>query len=428
MPSSRIHRWTMSCCALLIVTCTFSLGSTNSAVGAGTTKQTTKQTTKPATPVKSVTSTTKAVAVRKAREVVQPGSGLKGWSRRGVTDWPASDSAVVAVPIKNTILVRKTPDLSTPGLLLTARESTYGDLGLLVVGESTGWWKVLLPVRPNETIGWVQSGTVNLRVVHERITVDLATNRITLYIDGKVARSEDAATGTSGTPTPDGLYFVKSVIPQPNPDGGRGPYVLVLSAFSEVLNSFDGGQGAIGIHGTSAPGKIGQNVSHGCVRVTNETVTLFAELINPGVPVEIYQRSSDAPKARWTTPEAVRNGKQSSAPVAVVSGSAGSAGSPQDSTPGAAPNDSSPEPTTTLLKLGAPTTVPVTRVVTRATTTRTIRTVAKKTSSPAANSSLPKISTTKISTTKISTTKTAPTSLEISSTIPDSLPPEIPTA
>jgi lipoprotein-anchoring transpeptidase ErfK/SrfK len=413
MTRSQIHRRTLSGCALLVVTFAISLGHTTAATGAGTTQPAAKPSaTKPSTPAKPAPATksapaTKAVAARKARQVVQPGTGLKGWSRRGTTDWPAADSAVIAVPIKTTILVRKTPDFSTPGLLLTAEESVSGDLGLLVVGESNGWWKVLLPVRPNETIGWVQGGTVNLKVVNERITVDLSTNRITLYIDGKVARTEDAATGTSGTPTPDGLYFVKSINPQADPGAGRGPFVLVLSAFSEVLNSFDGGQGAIGIHGTSAPGKLGQNVSHGCVRVSNETVTMFAGLIKPGVPVEIFQRSADAPKVRWATPEVARTGKQQAPPVAVVSGSGGS---PADST--VAPNDSTPEATTTLLKVAAPTTVPITR----ATTTR----ISSKTTT--------KSSTTKPSTTKTSTTKSAPSSFEISSTIPDSLPPQIPTA
>lgn len=290
------------------------IGSGPSAAAGGTTtkvsRSTSKTTSQPSSRSVGVASTVAKVSagktqVAKAPKVIQPGKDFVGWGRRSGADWPADESAVVLEPINKTILVRQTPDFSTPGILLGSGTSVSGSLGLLVVGEADGWWKVLLPVRPNGTVGWVQSSTANARLVRERIVVDLATNTLQLMVDGKVTQTEVVATGTSGTPTPDGLFFVKSIVPQANPAGGRGPFVLVLSAFSNVLNSFDGGQGAVGIHGTSAPGKLGQDVSHGCIRTRNDTIIYFAKNLRPGTPVEIRASAKQAPTQRWATPSVV---------------------------------------------------------------------------------------------------------------------------
>ncbi|WP_338052762.1 L,D-transpeptidase [Protofrankia coriariae] len=43
----------------------------------------------------------------------------------------------------------------------------------------------------------------------------------------------------------------------------------------------------IGIHGTNQPNLLGQDVSHGCIRVSNETITRLARLLPLGTPVEI---------------------------------------------------------------------------------------------------------------------------------------------
>ena len=62
---------------------------------------------------------------------------------------------------------------------------------------------------------------------------------------------------------------------------------LTLSAFSNVLYSFGGGPGQIGLHGTNTPGLLGQDVSHGCIRLPNATITALARILPLGTPVEI---------------------------------------------------------------------------------------------------------------------------------------------
>lgn len=42
------------------------------------------------------------------------------------------------------------------------------------------------------------------------------------------------------------------------------------------------------LHGTDAPGSIGQAVSHGCVRLRNEDIDYLYSIVAPGTPVYIY--------------------------------------------------------------------------------------------------------------------------------------------
>ncbi len=51
--------------------------------------------------------------------------------------------------------------------------------------------------------------------------------------------------------------------------------------------SYAGGNGQLGIHGTSEPWSIGRDVSHGCIRVHNGVVRRLARIIPLGTPVVI---------------------------------------------------------------------------------------------------------------------------------------------
>ncbi|MEA2192517.1 MAG: hypothetical protein QOI73_2638, partial [Solirubrobacteraceae bacterium] len=60
------------------------------------------------------------------------------------------------------------------------------------------------------------------------------------------------------------------------------------SARSNVLQEFAGGPGQIGIHGVqNLGGTPGTAVSHGCVRLQNNSIRWLIGRIRPGVPVTI---------------------------------------------------------------------------------------------------------------------------------------------
>ena len=163
----------------------------------------------------------------------------------------------------------------------------------LVTGTWQDWYEVLLPVRPNGSKGWVHSSEVSISNHDFSIVIELGVHRITVFQGEQVLHTERIGVGTSNTPTPGGLYFTKELVEIVDeagrlyPGGPYGPFAYGLSGFSEVLDSFGGGDGTLGIHGTNDPSSLGRDVSHGCIRMSNAGITLLADALPLGVPVEV---------------------------------------------------------------------------------------------------------------------------------------------
>jgi hypothetical protein len=84
-----------------------------------------------------------------------------------------------------------------------------------------------------------------------------------------------------------GDFFLTERLDTGNPGGPYGPWAFGLSAYSDVYTSFAGGPGQVGLHGTNEPTKLGRDVSHGCIRVTNEAITALATELPVGSPITI---------------------------------------------------------------------------------------------------------------------------------------------
>jgi len=242
----------------------------------------------PTTVAVATTPTTAAAAGGGAAPALAP---LAPFTPRGpLASAPPSLVAHAVVP--------ELPVFDAPGATVASRalghpQPSGAPLVLLVTEQRAGWLQVLLPVRPNGSTGWVRADHVSL-VTHDfRIVVELSAHRITAYKGREVLLSEPIGVGTRDAPTPGGLYFTKELL-QPldasgrlHTDGPYGPYAYGLSGFSEVIFDFDGGDGQFGIHGTNDPSGLGRDVSHGCIRMSNDGITLLAETLPLGVPVEI---------------------------------------------------------------------------------------------------------------------------------------------
>jgi lipoprotein-anchoring transpeptidase ErfK/SrfK len=148
---------------------------------------------------------------------------------------------------------------------------------------------VHLPVKPNGATGWVDAAQVELTANPYSIKVELANHHLTVSKGTEVIIDTQVGLGAAGAETPVGTYFVKELLQNPNPDDAYGPYAYGISAFTEnpeVADQF-GGDGVIGVHGTNDPSSIGQNVSHGCIRLPNEVITEMANTLPLGTPIEI---------------------------------------------------------------------------------------------------------------------------------------------
>lgn len=103
----------------------------------------------------------------------------------------------------------------------------------------------------------------------------------------KTVLDESVGIGTSETPTPGGVFYITELIEALDPTGPYGPYAFGISGFSDQLESFNGGNGVIGIHGTNDTSGIGTDVSHGCIRMTNEAIISLVDVLPLGTPVRI---------------------------------------------------------------------------------------------------------------------------------------------
>ncbi len=196
------------------------------------------------------------------------------------------DSATATVP--------STKLESIPGGVLTADVATDAPgipIVFLVKGQAAGAKRhqVYLPVRPNGSTAWVDDADVKVARIPYEIHIDLSDHRLQVLKDDKPVLDAPIAVGTTDTPSPGGTYYLKELLQPPNPNGAYGPYAYGLSGFSNVLTSFKGGDGVIGIHGTNEPSSIGTNVSHGCIRLNNDQINKMVHDIGLplGTPVEI---------------------------------------------------------------------------------------------------------------------------------------------
>ena len=200
--------------------------------------------------------------------------------------------SLVAVAAVGLVEVFESPTATTPVHRLenpqpSAELGKTTPLVLLVQEQRPDWLKVMLPVRPNGSTGWVRTSDVTLESHDYRILVELGAYRITVWKGAEVLLQEPVGLGTAATPTTVGHFYTKEllrVVGQPV----FGPFALALSGFSEVHYEFAGGPGTLGIHGTNDPSGLGRSVSNGCIRMSNKGITTLAETLPPvGVPVEI---------------------------------------------------------------------------------------------------------------------------------------------
>jgi lipoprotein-anchoring transpeptidase ErfK/SrfK len=169
-----------------------------------------------------------------------------------------------------------------------ASPNDFGVERAFLVERNEGeWLQVLLPVRPNGSTGWVRSDDVWLTSTEYRVEVDTGDFAFTVFDGDEEVRTGVIGTGEGETPTPEGRYYFTELLQPPDPEGPYGVYAFGLSGFSETLETFAGGPGQLAVHGTNDEDALGREISHGCVRVSNEDITWMAENLPIGTPVEI---------------------------------------------------------------------------------------------------------------------------------------------
>lgn len=139
-----------------------------------------------------------------------------------------------------------------------------------IIGISDGYYKIRLPMRPNESTTWVKATDVLVTSTPYRIIINLKTTHLQLLKLGTVVYKFPIGVGVAADPTPTGNFFVTFYATSDGP--GYGPWMMMTSAHSNAILNWSGtGDALISLHGPLGAdrliGKTGARVSHGCIRL-----------------------------------------------------------------------------------------------------------------------------------------------------------------
>src|SRR5690625_3359543 len=107
------------------------------------------------------------------------------------------------------------------------------------------------------------------------IKIDLFKSKLYVIEDNQIKKVFPVVIGTEMSPTPVGQF---EIIEKSKSWGG---------GFGSRWLGLDVPWGVYGIHGTNKPHLLGENVSSGCIRMRNEDVEEFYELVSVGTKVRI---------------------------------------------------------------------------------------------------------------------------------------------
>ncbi|MBA3734861.1 MAG: L,D-transpeptidase [Actinobacteria bacterium] len=251
-------------------------------------KQAPSSAAKPAAPAR-VRKVATPAAPKQAKKMTKPVKTSKPRQRQRSLPWrPDGISEVAHVRVRRIGVYRSLA--AKHASLVLGKRDVNGTQRTFLVRETRGdWVRVFLPTRPNMSQGWVKRRSVRVYTNGYRLVVRLRSHELRLWRGDQMVAKYPVAIGTRSTPTPRGLYYIVELLKPSDPNGSYGPFSFGLSAHSNVLKRFAGGDGRVGLHGTNQPGLIGSNVSHGCIRLRNAAVRRLAKILPLGTPV--YVRS-----------------------------------------------------------------------------------------------------------------------------------------
>jgi hypothetical protein len=182
------------------------------------------------------------------------------------------------------------PSAKVVTTLATTTPDGTQNLVLVLSGKDVGlgktWYRVRLPILPNNSTGWVPASALDdLTPVNTHLYIDRTKLTATLKRDGRTVFTSIIGVGKPFWPTPHGEFYIRNKLTNfDNPF--YGPIAFGTNARSAVLTDWPGG-GFVGIHGTSYPELLPGRVSHGCIRMQNADIRRLAQLMQVGTPLTI---------------------------------------------------------------------------------------------------------------------------------------------
>ena len=193
----------------------------------------------------------------------------------------------IATATGSSVPIFDAPNGTVKMTLASPNEDYYPRIFLVRSRVDATWLDVYLPVRPNESTGFIRTSDVQLSSLLTQIKVEIGYHRLTAWNGTQQVAQYPVAVGKPSTPTPTGVFYLQELVKTPNPGGAYGPYVYGLSSHSNVYEKFGNGDGLVGLHGTNEPGSIGHSASHGCIRMPNAGIANLVQIIPVGSPIVV---------------------------------------------------------------------------------------------------------------------------------------------
>lgn len=151
------------------------------------------------------------------------------------------------------------------------------------------WGKVTLPwSKPVGRAGWVSLAGMQGRATRTMVVADLSERRLRVYRGCQELFSVPTAIGRPGSPSPRGRFWVTDRVAVPGAQQASfGTFAFGLSTVQPNLPAGWTGGDQMAIHGTGAPGSIGEAASAGCLRVSEEALARLRPILRGGTPVII---------------------------------------------------------------------------------------------------------------------------------------------
>jgi len=165
-------------------------------------------------------------------------------------------------------------------------------LRVIAGGPDDEYISVQAPTRPHDQFIWVQSSFFDFGFTDKRIEINLAgAGQLSVFDGDDEIFVTGIVQGRDSRPTPVHQTYLQSGI------GARlgpayGSKVLSMASWSEVIGTFGVGDTPKNyLHGTNTPELMGQRVSSGEVRLTNDAIDELITLVGPGTPITIFDSS-----------------------------------------------------------------------------------------------------------------------------------------
>lgn len=159
-------------------------------------------------------------------------------------------------------------------------------LTFLVTEDHGEWLQVMVPTRPNHQEGWVRAADVETSTHEYRAEINVSQNSMQVWNGEELVVETGIVDGKETSPTPIGTFYFNEKI-EKTPTGPYGSWILSTNAYSDSLETFDGGLPVFAVHGTNDPSQIGSDISNGCVRVPNDIVEQMANEVPMGTPITV---------------------------------------------------------------------------------------------------------------------------------------------